>query len=346
MTTPAALPPHDVTDLGLAAEGVRRIEWAEREMPVLRLIRARFEREQPLKGIRIAACLHVTTETANLARTLVAGGAELVLAASNPLSTRDDVAAALTARYGIGVFARHGEDRDTYYAHLNQVADTRPQVTMDDGCDLVSLLHSDRRDLLSGVLAGTEETTTGVIRLRAMAAAGALEFPGRGGQRGRDQAPVRQPLRNRPEHGRRHPAGHQHPARRAARRGGRVRLGREGDRAAPQGHGRPRRGRRGEPGPRARGADGRLRGQDRRPGGTLGRAVHHRDGQQERVPARAVRGHAGRRDHGQQRPLRRRARPRRARARWPRATSARSARTSRSSTSGRGSSTSSPRAGS
>jgi adenosylhomocysteinase len=173
----AALPAHDVTDLAHAAEGVRRIEWAEREMPVLRLIRERFERERPLDGLRIGACLHVTTETANLMRTLKAGGAEVVLAASNPLSTKDDVAAALVAEYGIGVFARRGEDRDTYYAHLNAVADTRPQLTMDDGCDLVSLLHSDRREALGDVLAGTEETTTGVIRLKAMAADGALGFP-------------------------------------------------------------------------------------------------------------------------------------------------------------------------
>jgi adenosylhomocysteinase len=171
------LPPHDVTDLGLAAEGVRRIEWAEREMPVLRLIRERFERERPLDGLRIGACLHVTTETANLMQTLAAGGAEVYLAASNPLSTKDDVAAALVAEYGIATFARRGEDRDTYYQHLNQVADTRPQITMDDGCDLVSLLHSDRPDQVSEVLAGTEETTTGVIRLKAMAADGALGFP-------------------------------------------------------------------------------------------------------------------------------------------------------------------------
>ena len=173
----AALPAHDVTDLGLAGEGVRRIECAELEMPVLRLIRERFERERPLAGLRIGACLHVTTETANLMRTLKAGGAEVVLAASNPLSTKDDVAAALVAEYGIGVFARRGEDRDTYYAHLNSVADTRPQLTMDDGCDLVSLLHSERADHLEEVLAGTEETTTGVIRLKAMAADGALRFP-------------------------------------------------------------------------------------------------------------------------------------------------------------------------
>src|SRR4249920_3060952 len=175
--TSAATPPHDVTDLGLAAEGIRRIEWAEREMPVLRLIRERFERERPLAGIRVGACLHVTTETANLMRTLKAGGADVVLAASNPLSTKDDVAAALVAEYGIGTYARRGEDRDTYYAHLNSVADTRPQITMDDGCDLVSLLHSERPDQVREVLAGTEETTTGVIRLKAMAADGALGFP-------------------------------------------------------------------------------------------------------------------------------------------------------------------------
>ncbi len=177
MTTLTNLPPHDVTDLGLADEGVRRIEWAEREMPVLRLIRERFERERPLEGLRIGACLHVTTETANLMRTLKAGGAEVVLAASNPLSTKDDVAAALVASYGIACFARRGEDRDTYYAHLNAVADTHPQLTMDDGCDLVSLLHSERPDQVAEVLAGTEETTTGVIRLKAMAADGALRFP-------------------------------------------------------------------------------------------------------------------------------------------------------------------------
>jgi len=173
----APLPPHDVTDLGLADEGVRRIEWAEREMPVLRLIRERFAKEQPLRGIRIAACLHVTTETANLVRTLKAGGAEVWLSASNPLSTKDDVAAALVARYGIATFARRGEDNATYYAHLNTIADARPQLTMDDGCDLVGLLHKERREQLPEIWAGTEETTTGVIRLRAMAADGELRFP-------------------------------------------------------------------------------------------------------------------------------------------------------------------------
>ena len=171
------LPAHDVTDLGLAADGVKRIEWAEREMPVLRLIRERFETEKPLDGVRIGACLHVTSETANLMRTLKAGGADIALCASNPLSTQDDVAAALVAEYGIPTYARRGVDRDGYYRHLNAVADTHPQMTMDDGCDLVSLLHKERPDELSGVFGGTEETTTGVIRLRAMAADGALRYP-------------------------------------------------------------------------------------------------------------------------------------------------------------------------
>ncbi|MGZ6269687.1 MAG: adenosylhomocysteinase, partial [Candidatus Limnocylindrales bacterium] len=173
----AALPAHDVTDLTLADGGVRRIEWAEREMPVLRQIRERFEREQPLAGLRIGACLHVTSETATLMRTLAAGGATVTLCASNPLSTQDDVAAALVAAYGIPTYARRGADRDVYYRHLNAVADTRPQVTMDDGCDLVSLLHTERPADLAGIVGGTEETTTGVIRLRAMAADDALGYP-------------------------------------------------------------------------------------------------------------------------------------------------------------------------
>jgi adenosylhomocysteinase len=173
----ASYPPHDVADLGLVDEGVRRIEWAEREMPVLRLIRARFEQEKPLAGLRIGACLHVTTETANLMRTLKAGGAEVTLVASNPLSTKDDVAAALVAAYGISCYAIRGEDNQTYYRHLNAAADTHPHITMDDGCDLVALLHQHRPEQLGEVLAGTEETTTGVIRLKAMAADGALAFP-------------------------------------------------------------------------------------------------------------------------------------------------------------------------
>jgi adenosylhomocysteinase len=173
----ASYPAHDVADLGLVDEGVRRIEWAEREMPVLRLIRERFEQEQPLDGLRIAACLHVTTETANLMRTLKAGGADVTLVASNPLSTKDDVAAALVAAYDISCYAVRGEDNETYYQHLNAAADTHPHITMDDGCDLVALLHKERPEQLSEIIAGTEETTTGVIRLKAMANDDALKIP-------------------------------------------------------------------------------------------------------------------------------------------------------------------------
>ena len=168
---------HDVKDLNLATGGRFRIEWAEREMPVLRAIRERFEREKPLKGIRVAACLHVTTETANLMRTLQAGGADVVLCASNPLSTQDDVAASLVVHDEIPVYAIKGEDNATYYQHLKAGLDHKPQMTMDDGADLVGLLHKDRTELLKDVICGTEETTTGVIRLRAMAKDNALKFP-------------------------------------------------------------------------------------------------------------------------------------------------------------------------
>jgi adenosylhomocysteinase len=168
---------YDIKDSKLAEGGRRRIDWAEREMPVLRLIRERFERERPLKGIRIGACLHVTTETANLVRTLHAGGAEMVLTASNPLSTQDDVAAALVNFEEVPVFAIKGEDNVTYYKHINAALDFGPNITMDDGADLVSTMHKDRKDALKNVMGGTEETTTGVIRLRAMAADGALLFP-------------------------------------------------------------------------------------------------------------------------------------------------------------------------
>jgi adenosylhomocysteinase len=168
---------HDVKDLALAAEGVRRIGWADRQMPVLAAIRERFEKEQPLQGQRVSACLHVTTETANLARTLKAGGADVVLCASNPLSTQDDVAAALVDEYGISVFAIKGEDNDTYYKHIEAAVDHRPHLTMDDGADVIGVLHSHRREQLGDVIAGTEETTTGVIRLRALERDGKLGFP-------------------------------------------------------------------------------------------------------------------------------------------------------------------------
>ena len=168
---------YDVKDLSLAPEGVRRIEWAAREMPVIGLIRQRFARERPLAGIRISACLHVTTETANLALCLRDGGAQIALCASNPLSTQDDVAAALVREYGIPVFAVRGEDNATYYRHIHQALAHGPQITLDDGADLVTTLHKERQELIEGVLGGTEETTTGVIRLRAMAREGALRYP-------------------------------------------------------------------------------------------------------------------------------------------------------------------------
>ena len=167
----------DVKDLSLAEGGVNRIRWAAREMPVIELIRERFRRELPLKGMRISGCLHVTTETANLALALKDGGAEVVLCASNPLSTQDDVAAALVKEYGIPTFAIKGEDDPTYYSHINAALKHRPHMTMDDGADLVTILHKERQELLAGVLAGTEETTTGVIRLQAMANAEKLKYP-------------------------------------------------------------------------------------------------------------------------------------------------------------------------
>ncbi len=168
---------HDVKNLNLATGGRYRIEWAEQEMPVLRLIRERFEKEKPLKGLRLSACLHVTTETANLARTLQLGGADLVVCASNPLSTQDDVAAALVSVYEIPTYAIKGEDNRTYYDHIKAALDHQPHMTMDDGADLVSTMHKERTDLIPTVVGGTEETTTGVIRLRAMAKDGALKFP-------------------------------------------------------------------------------------------------------------------------------------------------------------------------
>jgi adenosylhomocysteinase len=168
---------YDVKDLALARKGHERIEWAEREMPVLRLIRKRFVQERPLHGIRIAACLHVTTETGNLMRTLQAGGADVVLCASNPLSTQDDVAASLVANLEMPTFAIKGEDHETYYQHINAALDHKPHITMDDGADLVSTLHKERTDLLDEMIGGTEETTTGVIRLRAMANDGVLRYP-------------------------------------------------------------------------------------------------------------------------------------------------------------------------
>src|SRR5215472_981708 len=168
---------YDVKDNGLAPKGKLRIEWADQWMPVLRLIRKRFKEERPLEGVRISACLHVTTETANLAITLRDGGAQVALCASNPLSTQDDVAASLVRDYNIPVFAIKGEDNETYYGHILACLDRRPHITMDDGADLVTTALTKRTDVLDGIIGGTEETTTGVIRLRAMAKQGVLRYP-------------------------------------------------------------------------------------------------------------------------------------------------------------------------
>jgi adenosylhomocysteinase len=168
---------YEIADIALADDGQRRVEWADRQMPVLRTIRERFANERPLDGITMACCLHVTSETANLARTLVAGGAEVVLCASNPLSTQDDVAAALVDRYGADVYAINGEDNDSYYRHIHAAVDRHPQVTMDDGADVVGVLHGERSEQLPELIGGTEETTTGVIRLKALEAEGKLGFP-------------------------------------------------------------------------------------------------------------------------------------------------------------------------
>ncbi|MGH3342515.1 MAG: adenosylhomocysteinase [Carbonactinosporaceae bacterium] len=171
------LPRHDVADASSAELGEKRVEWADRAMPVLRQIRARFARSRPFAGVNVAACLHVTPETANLMRTLEAGGARIALCASNPLSTQDDTAAALVHSYGVGVFARSGVDREGYYAHIDAALDIRPDIVLDDGCDLVNTLHTARQELIDGVRGGCEETTTGVIRLKQMAADKALLFP-------------------------------------------------------------------------------------------------------------------------------------------------------------------------
>ena len=168
---------HDIANPALAAEGKKRIEWAERNMPVLAHIRERFEKTKPFAGVRIAACMHVTTETANLMRVLKAGGAEIALCASNPLSTQDDTAAALVYEYGISVFARNAVDRDGYYAHINAALDIQPHQVFDDGCDLVNTLHTTRKELIPNIAGGCEETTTGVIRLNQMTKDGASQFP-------------------------------------------------------------------------------------------------------------------------------------------------------------------------
>ena len=251
---------YDVKDLALAAEGVRRIAWADRQMPVLAAIRERFEREQPLAGHRISACLHVTTETANLARTLQAGGADVVLCASNPLSTQDDVAAALVDEYGVGVFAIKGEDNDTYYRHIEAAVDHRPHLTMDDGADVIGVLHSRssraarRRDRRHR---GDDDRRHPPEGARARRQA---RLPGDRGQRGADEAPLRQPLRHGPVDDRRDHPRDERPARRQALRRRRLRLDRARRRDARARHGRARHRHRGRSDARARGGHGRLRG--------------------------------------------------------------------------------------
>ena len=218
MTTEIRQYKGDVKDISLASTGVRRIEWAAREMNVVAQIRDRFARERPLEGVRVAACSHVTTETANLMLALQAGGADAVLCASNPLSTQDDVAAALVAEYGIPTYSINGEDNDTYYGHIRAVIDHAPQVMIDDGADLATVIHTERPDLLEGVLGATEETTTGVIRLNNMAEAGKLGYPAIAVNDAQTKHLLRQPLRHRPEHPRRDHPRHERAVRGQARR--------------------------------------------------------------------------------------------------------------------------------
>ena len=310
MTDTPRTVPHDVTDLSLAAEGVRRIEWAEREMPVLRLIRERFEREQPA-GRAADRRLPPRHDRDREPDADAQGGRRGrpprgLEPAVDPGRDRGRARRRVRDR---DLRPPGRGQRDTYYSHLRTVADIHPQITMDDGCDLVSLLHKERRDQLPEILAGTEETTTGVIRLARDGRRRRARVPGRRGQRGRDEAPVRQPLRDRPVDDRRDPARDQHPHRRPQRRHRRLRLGGQGHRVADGRARRARRGDRGQPGPRDRGADGRLPGHDRRRGGGLGRPVRDGDRQRQRLPPRALRLDEGRRDHGQLRPLRRRAGP-------------------------------------
>ena len=295
----------DIADVSLADDGVRRIEWADRSMPVLESIRRRFEQERPLDGLRIGACLHVTAETANLVRTLQAGGAETSLCASNPLSTQDDVAAALVEVYGASTYAINGEDSEIYYDHIESVLNSKPHLTTDDGADLVSTLHTDRTDVIDGVMGGTEETTTGVIRLRAMAEAGRAQVPHRGRQRGHDQAHVRQPLwhwavhpgwcraRDQPAPGRTH------------RRGRWLWMVRSRPCQPSRRHGRAPHRHRGRSGPRARSRHGRLSRHANAGSRRRWRRVHHRHRRQARHQPLPLRGHEGRRDPGQLRALRR-----------------------------------------
>ena len=295
---------YDVADLSLADAGQARIEWADTQMPVLAQIRERFEREKPLEGITLGACLHVTTETANLVRTLMAGGADVGLCASNPLSTQDETAAALVDRYGGQVFAIHGEDNDTYYRHIDSVCDMHPQITMDDGADVISVLHTKRTDLIDGIIGGTEETTTGVIRLKALEAEGKLAFP----IVAVNEAKTKHLFDNRYGTGQSTLDG-------IVRATNILLAGRKvvvmgygwWGRCGTEGEGR-RRARdrvRDRPAACAGGRDGRLRGAPRTRCRPRGRRVHLGHRRPRRDGVAALRGDEGRRDHRQLRPLRR-----------------------------------------
>ena len=297
---------YDVADLALADAGQTRIEWADRHMPVLASIRERFEREKPLDGIQLGLCLHVTTETANLVRTLTAGGADVALCASNPLSTQDDVAAALVDRHGAEVYAIKGEDDDTYYSHINAVCDKHPKITMDDGADVIGVLHSERhRPALRGDRRdrGDDDRRDPPEGARE---GGQARLPDHRRQRVGDQAPLRQPLRHGPVDARRHHPRDQRPDRGQEGRRGGVRLVRPRRRDAGEGPRRARDRLRGRPAARARGGDGRLRGDAGHRGRPRGRHLHHRDRRHACARRPALRGHEERRDRRQLRPLQRR----------------------------------------
>ena len=266
----------DVKDLGLAREGINRIEWAGREMPVVNLLRERFAREKPLAGLRLAACLHVTTETANLALALRDGGAEVCLCASNPLSTQDDVAAALVSEYGISTFSIKGEDDQTYYNHLDAALDGAPNITLDDGADLVTMIHTRRSELVSNVIGGTEETTTGVIRLNAMAKEGQLRYP----IIAVNDAETKHFFDNRYGTGQSTLDGitraTQHPLGRSPGGGIGLRLVRPRRRFARPGHGLPRNRYRDQPDPGFGSGDGRFHRDEGHRSGPCRRGFHHR----------------------------------------------------------------------
>jgi hypothetical protein len=298
-----SLPKHEVKDLNLAPLGKQRIQWAAREMPVLAQIRERFAQEKPFAGLRLVACCHITTETANLALALQAGGADSVLIASNPLSTQDDVAASLVADHGISVFALKGEDVATYRRHVQIALDHRPNLIIDDGGDVTAELVQHRQEQLSELIGTTEETTTGLVRLRAMLKAGGAQLPGDDRQRRRDQTPVRQPLRHRPIHPGRDPALYQHPSGREDGGGGWLRLVRQGSGHAGPRHGIPGDCHGSQPGAGSGGGDGRLPGDADGRSRCSGGHLHHRHRQQARDSRRALRPHEGWGDGLQRRPL-------------------------------------------